>query len=311
VATTQPPTATIELPGAKRAQVCTNPRCGILGCMKIGTWCCAGLAAILLTADTCMPAPALAQSTREDNGPRYESPTIQRLSRAVREKVPGALDEFWARASSPLFEPVEGQKEFSWITFLWRGDATTREVRLGLGDIPTPDPNKWTFRRLGDSDVWFKTDRVPKDVRFSYLLRVNADSLRSDPLNARHFGGRSVAESPSASPQPWITEKAGVPKGRLTRHTVLSLFLQEDRSFGIYTPPGYEPQGNEESLVIVFDGEMYGDAEDALIPTPRILDNLIAARRIPSTVALLVDNMSRRHEIVICGARLLSRSSLP
>ena len=142
--------------------------------MKIGTWCCASLATILLTAGACLPAPALAQSTREDNGPRYESPTIQRLSLALREKVPGALDEFWARASSPLFDPVEGQKEFSWITFLWRGDATTREVSVGLGDIPTPDPSKWTFRRLGESDVWFKTDRVPKDVRFSYLLRVNA-----------------------------------------------------------------------------------------------------------------------------------------
>jgi enterochelin esterase family protein len=135
---------------------------------------------------------------------------------------------------------------------------------------------------------------VPKDVRFSYLLRVNGDPLRPDPLNARHFGGRSVAESPQASPQPWIAENPGVPKGRLTHHTVRSLFLQEDRSFGIYTPPEYEPQSNEESLVIVFDGEMYGDSEDALIPTPRILDNLIAARRIPPTVALLVDNMSQK-----------------
>jgi hypothetical protein len=255
-----------------------NTRCGILEHMKTGTLRCASLATVLLIAATCLPAPALAQSTREDDGSSYESPSIQRLSLALRERAPGALDEFWARARSPLFEPVEGQNDFRWITFLWRGDATTREVSVGLGDIPTPDPNKWTFRRIANSDVWFKTDRVPKNVRFSYLLRVNGGPLLPDPLNPHIFGERSVAESPNAPPQPWVAEKPAVPKGGLRLQTIRSHFLQEDRSFGIYTPPGYEPGGKAQSLVIVFDGEMYGDAKDALIPTPRILDNLICGK---------------------------------
>jgi enterochelin esterase-like enzyme len=252
------------------------------------------LAIVLLAGGTCLSVSTRAQSPKENDGSSYESPTIRRLSLALRENGLAALDDFWATASAPLIEPVEGESGFRWITFLWRGDATTREVSVGLGDIPTPDRSKWTFRRLGDSNIWFKTDRLPKDARFSYLLRVNGGPLRPDPLNARRFGDRSVAESPDAPPQQWIAEGAGIAKGQLTHHTVRSLFLQEDRSIGIYTPPGYDARGKKEPLVIVFDGEMYGDAQGALIPTPRILDNLIAAKRIPLTVALLVDNMSQR-----------------
>ena len=61
----------------------------------------------------------------------------------------------------------------------------------------------------------------------------------------------------------------------------------------MYTPAGYSARGPHLALVIVFDGEMYGNAADALIPTPRVLDNLLAAKRIPATVAVLVNNMSQ------------------
>ena len=115
-----------------------------------------------------------------------------------------------------MIEPIDGQGDVRWVTCLWRADATTREVSVGLGDIPTPDRRKWNFRRLGDTDVRFKTDRAPKDARFTYLLRVNGGPLQPDPLNDRRFGGRSVAESPDAAPQPWIVERPDTPKGQLT-----------------------------------------------------------------------------------------------
>lgn len=264
------------------------------------------LAALLAAIGPCWMVENHGRAQTGDEGSRYESPTIQRLSQALRAGGPAVLDDFWARTTGrvPWVERIEGEAEFRWITFLWRGDATTREVSVGLGDIPTPDRSKWTFGRLGETDVWFKTDRVPKDARFTYLLRVNGGPLQPDPLNDRHFGGRSVAESPDASPQPWIVERPEDPHGQLAQHTVRSRIMQEERSIGVYTPPGYRAHGRRQALVIVFDGEVYGNASDALVPTPRILDNLLAAGRIPSLVAVLVDNMgqSARDRDLRCSA---------
>ena len=152
------------------------------------------LIAILTVVSTCWVGAVRAQTQIAGDASPYESPTLQRLSQALREGRPGVLDDFWARMKGqvPLIEPIDGQGDFLWVTFLWRGDATTRDVSVGVGDIPTPDPRKWSLRRLGDTDVWFKTDRAPKDARFTYLLRVNGGPLQPDPLNDRRFGGRSV-----------------------------------------------------------------------------------------------------------------------
>jgi enterochelin esterase family protein len=259
---------------------------------------------------------AAAQTATDDA--RYESPTLQRLSDSLRDGRPGALDDFWRRieGGAPLFEPIEGDDQFRWITFLWRGDVGTRDVSVGLGDIPTPDRRKWTFRRLGDTDLWFKTDRVPRDARFAYLLRINGGPLVPDPLNARGFGGRSVAESPDAPAQPWAQERADIPRGRLVQDCIHSEVLNEDRPIGVYTPPGYGTGGAGHRLLIVFDGETYGNATAALIPTPRILDNLLAAERVPPTVAVLVNNMSQqaRDRDLRCSApfaRFLARELVP
>lgn len=241
----------------------------------------------------------------EDHISKYDSPTIQRLSLALHDHETAALDSFWKAVSGPLIEPIEGETEFRWITFLWRGDANTREVSVGSGDIPTPDPDKWTFKQLGTSNVWFKTDRVPKDARFTYLLQVNDGTLQVDPLNRHEFGGRSVVELPNAPPQPWIEDRPGLAKGEFAHRVIRSQVLQENRSFGVYTPARYSPLGKPDPVVIVFDGEAYGDASDALVPTQRVLDNLIAADRIPPTLAVLVDNMSQtlRDRDLRCSAK--------
>jgi enterochelin esterase family protein len=138
-------------------------------------------------------------------------------------------------------------------------------VSIGLGDIPTTDVTKWKFQRLGDTDLWFKTDRVPRDTRFGYLLRVNGGSLQFDPLNPRQFARRSIAELPDAPSQPWIVEREEVPKGDLSRHKIPSHILNEERSVGVYTPPGYDPKGEPINRAFQPEGMMSG--AKALPPT--------------------------------------------
>lgn len=59
----------------------------------------------------------------------------------------------------------------------------------------------------------------------------------------------------------------------------------------VYIPPGYRPSGPENAVLVLFDEGAF--LEDP-IPTPTILDNLIVAGRIPTTVAVLVANVGDR-----------------
>jgi enterochelin esterase family protein len=66
-----------------------------------------------------------------------------------------------------------------------------------------------------------------------------------------------------------------------------SAALGGSRPVSIYTPPGYPAGGEPYPLLVVLDGTAYR----GLIPLPVILDNLIAAGRIPPVVAVLAGRL--------------------
>lgn len=248
-------------------------------------------------------APTVLRAQKSDtNEVKYESPRIQGLAKQLAKRNGNALEEFWKdmQGNAPLVEPIGEDDQKRWITFVWRGDQETRDVVI-LGDIPTSDATKWKLRRLGETDVWFKTSRIPKDARFGYAYGVNGGPFRPDPLNPRVFAHRSVAELADAPPQPWIIERPNVPVGTLSKHVIPSKILNEDRSIAVYTPPGYASSPSACGLLVVFDGETYGSKADALVPTPTIIDNLLAAKKIPPLVAVLVDSQTTRGRDLLCS----------
>ena len=72
------------------------------------------------------------------------------------------------------------------------------------------------------------------------------------------------------------------------------------RRLWVYTPPGYDAAAKTPyDLMLAFDGEEY--LED--IPLPKILDSLLAARKAPPFVAVLIDNGSGARRIADLGNR--------
>ncbi|MSV29763.1 MAG: hypothetical protein EXQ52_13605 [Bryobacterales bacterium] len=247
--------------------------------------------------------------------PRYESPRLTALAAELVGGSNQALDNFWRDLAgrSPLIETIEGEPDHHWITFAWRGSSTTRTVDL-LGDIPTSNQAKWAFRRLGETDLWFKTERIPKDARFGYLIRENTGPFRLDPLNTKAFGGRSVVELPGAPEQRWIRAYDGGPKGRLIPESFRSRLLNEERALGVYLPPGYRQGELRYPLILAFDGEAYGNRSDSQIPLPTVLDNLIGEKRIPAAVAILINSQSTRDRDLLCSenfARFVALELIP
>jgi enterochelin esterase family protein len=229
---------------------------------------------------------------------RDRSPRIERLRTQLATGV--STDAFWAEMkanATPLVEPL-GEKH-SLVTFLWRGTPETRNVLVHLSDFTGARPQDYMMRRLGSSDVWFLTVRLPPTARFLYGLSLNEPlnsaflgglpgrSIQPDPLNPKSILGRSIAELPGAPPQPWLVKNPDIAQGIVSEaQTISSKQIKATRQVWVYTPPGYRPTGAPSDLIIFFDGRMYIDR----LMAPITLDNLIAAKRIAPVVALFIEN---------------------
>lgn len=231
-------------------------------------------------------------------------PRLKKLQQALAQGH--STDAFWQQVQqqgTPLVEPWEGGQLL--VTFLWR-DQGNHNVRL-FGS-PSGDHNP--LRKLGGSDVWWTSVAMDPRARLSYALapdvpkvanaaqqrRMILATLQRDPLNPHtfpaqlatqavdRFQGRSVLQLPQAPKQPWVQARSDVPQGTLTRHVVHSQILGNDRDVWTYVPAGAEPQ----NLLVLFDAHAF--VHD--VPTPRILDNLMADGLLPNTAAVIVGNAS-------------------
>jgi enterochelin esterase-like enzyme len=265
---------------------------------------------------------------REPWSDTLSSPRIQALRGEIASGQ--STDGFWkemADRGTPLVEPLGSDGKYHLVTFLWRARHDTRNVVV-LGSFLDPvSPENLAMHRLGTSDVWYLTAKLPAGARFTYTLSPNDPmtwddpraGLRSgthqvDPLNPHRMlpGWRScgaaaskyvcinVAELPDASPQPWTISKAGTPRGRVERRSIESKIQRIARPFSVYTPANYKADGQANSLLILFDGPAYvsndssGWYDPLSMQTLTTLNELIAAAKIPPTVVVFVNNVGNR-----------------
>jgi enterochelin esterase-like enzyme len=246
----------------------------------------------------------------------YQSKRIQ----ALREQISAGqtnTESFWKQVKeegTPLTEPFGSDGKYQLVTFLWRSKNDTRNVFVRGSYLGVGPPADYSMHQIANSDVWYLTVKLPSGARFVYQLSPNdpltfedpraeqrgatrqADPLNKNPLSAcppdtSKFDCDSVAELPGAPPQPWLVVKPGVAEGRVEKQTIKSAIQKIDRPVSVYTPANYKADGPPNALLILFDGEDLSDDGQYRVTT---LNNLIAASRIPPTVAVFVDNIPRR-----------------
>jgi enterochelin esterase-like enzyme len=256
------------------------------------------------------------------------SPRIQILRNEIASGQ--STETFWkemADRGTPLVEPLGSDGKYHLVTFLWRARHETRNVVV-LGSFLDPvSIENLAMHRLGTSDVWHLTAKMPAGARFTYSLSPNdpmvwdgaraeprAGTSQMDPLNPHRMlrAGRScgaaaskyacinVAELPDAAPQPWTISKPATPKGRVERRSIDSKIQQITRQFSVYTPANYKADGRANSLLILFDGPFYvsndssGWYDQQSMQTLTTLNELVAAATIRPTVVLFVNNVGNR-----------------
>ncbi|OLQ83957.1 hypothetical protein BIY20_04065 [Vibrio panuliri] len=215
---------------------------------------------------------------------------------------------FWQQIKSkgtPLVEPnIDGS---AIVTFLWRGDENN--VRL----FGAPYDGHVYLSRLGESSVWYKSYQLPNGTRMSYRFAPNVPQLSSlewieqrravlataqtDPLNIRpifaasqdKFGDASTLEFGDV-PSDQYTKESGAPSGEVLTYQFDSRVLANQRSIKVYLPNATHRVERDAPLLIVFDGDQYLTR----VPTPTILDNLIAAREIPPLRAVFINHPTNK-----------------
>lgn len=281
--------------------------------------------------------------TENKSGNTLDSPRLEALRQAIEAGNTEAVKVFWEEMKAqgtPLLETIEDNNDHVQATFLWRGDEDLTHVMVFSPVVGSS--NDYTSNlmvRLEDSDVWYLTRRIRRDLLTTYYFSPNdpratcspitdwtalVKNWRTDPLNsATYFYPAddedpddipvevSIISGPDTRPQPHVAERPHVPKGKLELHRFTSKILDNERRVWLYTPPGYTSQGEPYGLLLVFDGVAY----TLVVPTPTILDNLLAEGRIPPMVAVLVHNDgATRDEELPCNpdfARFLAEELLP
>ncbi|AOO66284.1 alpha/beta hydrolase-fold protein [Sulfurospirillum halorespirans] len=230
-----------------------------------------------------------------------QSPRLQALINHLEHG--GTTQAFWEQMAvqqTPLMEEIGLENELL-LTFLYRG------ARHNVYLFGAPSGEHDALYRLGASDVWYRSYVVDKRTRLSYQLspdiKPNDDSplafrtallenMQHDFLNPKmlsvKLGERdfikSLVELPLAPKQPWIQER-DVPKGTLEKHAFFSKTLNNTRDIYLYRSFGYK---GGDAVVVLFDAESYASH----VPTPTILDNLVAAKKLPPLAAILISNPS-------------------
>ena len=236
---------------------------------------------------------------------RLLSPRLNQLRQTITKGQ--STDKFWQQVIAQGTPMVEVQDENnSIVTFLWRG--AKNNVRL----FGAPYDGHKELTRLENSDVWYTSYIMPNTSRISYQLAPDVPQLpgtkqqqkvavlataQQDPYNkspllpyenADKYQSRSILVLSKAPEQKWQASYAKQ-KGSIKNYRFSSKLLNNTRDISIYTPANYNVDDKEQALLFVFDGNAY----QTKVPTPQILDNLIAAKKIPPTIAVFIDNPSR------------------
>jgi enterochelin esterase family protein len=247
----------------------------------------------------------------------WQDPNPSPRMEALRKQAASGnadIKAFWKQVTAegtPLVESIEKDPQHQLVTFLWRGTSDTRNVfPNGSFKVGGRYPLDYVFHQIPLTDVWYLTVRLPTGARFTYGLSVNDPlvfngfqperfaTTQVDPLNPHRWGCapdatrydcQSMAEIKGAVPQPWIVKNSNVAAGTIEKQKIHSELLKNDHNLSIYLPAGYKANATPYDLVVIFDESAYLTK----VPTPVILDNLIAASKIPPTVAVLIANPSQ------------------
>jgi enterochelin esterase-like enzyme len=230
---------------------------------------------------------------------------------AELESSPESESSFWdaaASRSTPLIEPDPGSARHTLTTYVYRIRSDEGHVVVQPGGFADPPAN--LLERVPGTGTCHACFRYRNDVRLHYTFALDMPlvswddasekeietiekayfAAQPDPHNAKQaklqFRSASLLELSEAPDESLVYKRPDIDRGELTQSNFTSHSHDNDRSIRVYTPPDYHRVVTPCKLLLVLDGDAYL----SLIPTHRILDNLLYDQAIDPLVAVFVGN---------------------
>jgi enterochelin esterase-like enzyme len=195
-------------------------------------------------------------------------------------------DALWQALVSSRREPLIFDTE---AYFFYKGQAESVDWRGGFNQWAVPG---LVGIRVGATDLWMAQFPMPAASRAEYAIAVDDQALRGDAANPlTQPTGLTTTNSLLVMPGFTVSDegqrRAGVSPGSVGASLSLtSQYLGYVVDYWVYTPAGYDHLAGLPALYLL-DGETFLREWRGALPI--VLDNLIAAGRIPPVLAVFVD----------------------
>jgi enterochelin esterase family protein len=126
---------------------------------------------------------------------------------------------------------------------------------------------------IGETGLWVRAELVATDTKFGYAYTVGDRTF-----------GRGTVEMPQWKYPPESQQQPGRAYGKAVPLKFRSQVFQNNRTGSIHVPSAYKPDGPAAALMVFQDGDAYVREH-----VGNVVDNLIAARKMPVTILLLLN----------------------
>ncbi len=259
--------------------------------------------------------------------PDFMSPTIkQAYSMLMSDDSDVMAWQLLSAKGAPTIESTSNPEEYL-LTFIYKG-AQYNALIFGA-----PDREHGWMTRLGESDIWFKTYRVPGSTLLSYQIAPDVPKFsgspfeqrvalkataQRDPLNPEYTKWSaadphlqfSVVALPDAPAFNRCVENCSL-KGQIQLFTLTSEILENQRQISVYSSPG-NTHPSPRLQLLLFDGVQFTTEVNVLTSLERAVLN----SDIPALEVVLIDsldNATRGKELPDNPAftRMLTNELLP
>ena len=227
------------------------------------------------------------------------SPSIAKL------KNKKDIENFWnkiKKEGTPLIEQKDDKTYI--LTYLYKG--AKQNVKI----LGAPVAEHVLMDKLANSDIWYKSYEVPNGVRLSYQLApdvpeipgspmdsriaivatIQADPLNKTPMefskNLDKYNKTSTVVLPNPKYKDWALEDSFY-DSKIETFKLKSKILKNERDIDIYKPKNFS-KDKHYPILYLFDGKEY----QSKVNVPKILDNLITAKKISPMIAVFISNPS-------------------